>query len=934
MKKFYPLIIFLFFFQNISEARYFPSVNGISVGKVNCYEQLSSGEVLVGTSTGLFLYSQNNFAVILPASIHGVNDIAEDNSGNIWLATTHGGLMKLGGMQIAGAWSSQNSIVEDSVLSVTVDASGVVYFGTLEDFYKLSNYQVSSFGLSGSVTDPAVIAIEKFQNQIFTVVKDSVCIVHPSGLQKIQNGHFGQLFPLENGELFMGDYMSTSIAYKFNGAAFIQDSTFTRFVNIVPHYGAMRSAFYYNGDYFYNSTRNFYRNIPGDSVYFLHNSYLIDPDEYYSIIKHIPTGEVLVGSSDGLYVYDFNNTLSNFGNNITYIDYGEIRVPVNSQGNIFNDLNSELVPMTTAPANSQTGPVFIAALWFSGLDASNNLHLAASRYGANGRDFFPGAVPINLNENYVNAANNRVWKINRSEINYHIANWNSAGYLMPEVIQNWPAHGDPLLSEAPILAPFKDMNQNGLYEPQLGDYPVILGDQAIYFIYNDYKFAHTESNGLPLNVEIHGMAYVIIDSTDAQTIEDSKNTVFFHYTVNNRSLTNYHDFRISLFTDFDIGNSRDDYMGCDTVLNCYFGYNGDAYDEDSSGTMGYGYHPPAMGVTFLSHEMLSFMVYNNTGLVPWYITDPQTAMDYYNIMHSFWINGSSITYGNSGYGGTQPVSYMYPGNPWNPNEWSDATSGVIPYDRRGVATIGPENFPAGQSMCFEFAYVFDREDSTGANLENLFYLKRRILRIRDWYDTWTPGCLYYEHDFINSNAGPADDTLYSYIDTCLFDPYTMIDSAWIENISVSGNTAFVDWTVVQFPDTFHLQNVQYVLSNGGTHFFVLAVLCNSGYRLNGDGQNNVWYFSDISDATPTENPAPDWLEITVYPNPSSGLLSVYIPDFISGYSMLIYDMTGKLVYTTKLLGKSNSFDFSYFSKGVYFMQIPEAGKSLKWIKTD
>jgi hypothetical protein len=156
----------------------------------------------------------------------------------------------------------------------------------------------------------------------------------------------------------------------------------------------------------------------------------------------------------------------------------------------------------------------------------------------------------------------------------------------------------------------------------------------------------------------------------------------------------------------------------------------------------------------------------------------------------------------------------------------------------------------------------------------------------------------------------------------------------MEHITISGNIAHVDWVVVQFPDTFHFSNVQYVLSNGGTHFFVLAVLCNSGYRLNGDGQNNVWYFSDISDADPTENPAPDWQELTIFPNPSSGLMSVYIPDYITGYSMLVYDINGKLVYQTKLLGKSNSFDFSYFSKGVYFMQIPEAGKSLKWIKTD
>jgi hypothetical protein len=466
----------------------------------------------------------------------------------------------------------------------------------------------------------------------------------------------------------------------------------------------------------------------------------------------------------------------------------------------------------------------------------------------------------------------------------------------------------------------------------LGDYPIIRGDQAVYFIYNDYKYTHSESGGLPLNLEIHGLAYVNIDSTDVQTIEDSKNTIFFHYTVHNRSLTDYSDFRISLFTDFDIGCSIDDYIGCDTLLHSYFGYNSDVYDDLDD-----NYYPgaaPAMGVTFLSHDMKSFMNYNNIGMMPWWLTDPITAVEYNNVMHGFWKDGSPLTYGGQGYGGTQTCSYIFPGNPWNPSEWSDLNSGVYPFDRRGVANIGPEYLPAGQSMCFDFAYVFDWEDSSGTNLDNLFYLKRRIMRVRNWYDTWNSDCLYYEHNFINQNTGQSDDTLYAYVDSCLFDSYSLIDTAWMEHITISGNIAHVDWVVVQFPDTFHFSNVQYVLSNGGTHFFVLAVLCNSGYRLNGDGQNNVWYFSDISDADPTENPAPDWQELTIFPNPSSGLMSVYIPDYITGYSMLVYDINGKLVYQTKLLGKSNSFDFSYFSKGVYFMQIPEAGKSLKWIKTD
>lgn len=934
MRKIYLFVIALFCSVSLFAGHFYSNVSGLSIGFVNCIETLPTGEVLIGTSTGLFKYDQGSVDFVLPASIHGVNEIALDNVGNVWLATKHVGIVKLVNMQIDIAYSSQNSVAEDNVSCIAIDPSGIVYFGSDEDMYYLQNSQVYPYGLSGNTSSPAVIDIELFQNQVFAVVKDSACVLHGGNIQAVQIGNFGKLFPLENGELYMGDYFSTSIAYMFNGAIFTQDSTFTSFFNIAPHYGYVENAFYRNGNYYYYTRSHIYKIISGGSSQYINKGYFINPKEFYTEIECNSSGEVLIGSSDGLYVYNFNSFFGMFGNNSRYLDFGNIRLPINSQGDIFNDINSELDPMTMAPANSQTSPVFIADLWFSGLDQINNLHVAASRYGVNGRDFFAGAVPVNLNSNYVNAANNRVWKINRSEIEYHIANWNLPGYQMPEVIENWPAHGDPALGEAPILAPFKDNNQNGQYEPQYGDYPIIRGDQTIYFIYNDYKYDHTESGGLPLNIEIHGMAYVFIDSTDAQTIEDTKNTVFFHYTVHNRSLTDYHDFKISLFTDFDIGYAADDYIGCDTTLHCYFAYNGDDFDQDGNSTYGYGYHPPAMGVTFLSHEMQSFTVYNNLGIVPYYMTDPDSALAYFNVMNGLWPNGSPMTFGYSGYGGTQQVQFLYPGNPWNPNEWSDVTSGVQPYDRRGVATIGPEVFPAGQSLCTDFAYVFDREDTTGTNLENVFWLKRRILRVRDLYNTWNNECLYYEHDFINENYGQCNDTLYAYVDTCLFDPTTTIDTAWIENVSVLGNIASVDWVVVQFPDTFHFDNIEYLLNSSGTHFFVLAVLCNSGYRIFGTGQNNVWYFSDQSDADPVDEPLPEFNGITVFPNPSSGLLSVYIPDYITGYSMHVYDLNGKLLYQTDLLGKSNTFDFSYFSKGIYLVQFPEAGKSLKWIKTE
>ena len=45
------------------------------------------------------------------------------------------------------------------------------------------------------------------------------------------------------------------------------------------------------------------------------------------------------------------------------------------------------------------------------------------------------------------------------------------GYEVPDIIQNWPAHGDVAAGQDYYLAPFYDNNDDGTYNWQDGDYP-------------------------------------------------------------------------------------------------------------------------------------------------------------------------------------------------------------------------------------------------------------------------------------------------------------------------------------------------------------------------------------------------------------------------------------------------------------------------------
>src|SRR5690606_9836943 len=78
------------------------------------------------------------------------------------------------------------------------------------------------------------------------------------------------------------------------------------------------------------------------------------------------------------------------------------------------------------------------------------------------------------------------------------------GYTVPGYFFHWPAHGDPAKGQDFKLASFFDLNQNGEYEPELGDYPgydlagvidckakrrddpiPLFGDQNIWWVFND-----------------------------------------------------------------------------------------------------------------------------------------------------------------------------------------------------------------------------------------------------------------------------------------------------------------------------------------------------------------------------------------------------------------------------------------------------------------
>ncbi|MDR1758778.1 MAG: hypothetical protein LBR51_07515 [Bacteroidales bacterium] len=301
------------------------------------------------------------------------------------------------------------------------------------------------------------------------------------------------------------------------------------------------------------------------------------------------------------------------------------------------------------PKGSGKTSMFCAALWIGGRDASNQLKLAAVRFRQVGDDFWTG--PLSLVDATVSQATcskyDRFYKITRAEVEQHIAAFETGtkdpDYVIPENIMNWPAHGDVSLGQSRYLAPFKDVDGDGEYTPENGDYPeydlnndycpwteankerakaptgsaaglpmpaewwqyqgqkkvdgmiyadhVLKGDETLFWIFNDMGNTHTETQGEQIGLEIRGQAFAFA------TNDELNNMTFYSYEIINRSSYKLTNTYFSQWVDPDLGYAQDDYVGCDVARGLGYCYNGK--EVDGTGQLwAYGAQPPAVGVDF------------------------------------------------------------------------------------------------------------------------------------------------------------------------------------------------------------------------------------------------------------------------------------------------------------------------------------------------
>jgi len=633
-----------------------------------------------------------------------------------------------------------------------------LWIGTDQGLYKHDGINLTAYNVSNNkLNNDTVLQIKFWNNELWVATKN--------GLTKIDNSNNSFTY-LSNNSALKQNYIydidifqnKLYIAYKADFNDFLNVQYFNGTIFSQLNDVAMQTKIdrYYQINKIKTSPEGLVLgDLNGELIYFNSTTKKIfsTGSNFITSINigwHATSNSLAVSFKNNgypLWLLDFNTYdcfgCDNLPRNNKYIDINNVRANMQNRGVMNAKENTSytdylLNPGYEFPKGTNSRIYVHNALWMGGLDNNNNLHLAAQTYQQTGNDFWPG--PINIATSTTDTATailyDKIWKINRFDIEefkwaFTQGTVQNGTYVVPQDIIDWPANGNSVLNQN--LAPFFDVNADGLYAPlQDGDYPIIKGDQMLYFIFNDKLSNHGESGGLPIGVEVHASVYAYRCDSLADSLQVVNNTLFYNFDVINRSNTTYNNFIIGSFQNPNLQIYSDNtvaslpsrnlsysssksqnllvdslYKGLKVgtaILNGPLAPQGDGLDNNNNGQI------DETDEKCLLNYSMNFR--NDQSVMG----NPQTANHFYQYMQSKWKDNTPLTYGINGYGGTTPVNYAFNGQPWDTTTWNCNEAAHW----RIVQSAGPVNFLAGDTITFEYAFVNHKDLTLPWNLQSTF----------------------------------------------------------------------------------------------------------------------------------------------------------------------------------------------------------------------
>ncbi|MFM1773006.1 MAG: hypothetical protein RLZZ71_2148 [Bacteroidota bacterium] len=452
--------------------------------------------------------------------------------------------------------------------------------------------------------------------------------------------------------------------------------------------------------------------------------------------------------------------------NFSTLNTNNVKVVVSANGVI--GYHPSLEKGSWMPADDSAGTIFAASPWISGINAQGEVLITTQYVFTENQSWFYGPLTQNTTaDSAYSETFNHVWNIKQSEINTHVAYFQSLqngttatlfpnGYTIPADFLSWPAHGDVSLGYDFNLAPFVDYNSDNLYNPQDGDYPIICGDECLYLIINDIGNSTIPKMGNQVEMWIYAF--------DTPNIPAVNNTFFTKFKFTNKSNQTFYNTRISQMNDLDIGYAFNDYSGTDVAYGALYAYTGTATDYSLSGAPSYGDIPTMESMLLLRGPLLDADLIDNAnytnvmaealnsygergfGFGDGIIDNERSGLagsvnylnssnpvlgepsgsyptGYYNLMLGKHIDGSEVLHPTTG----NPVTYWAPGTSDIYNElvpdseqFIHSDNGLPPNDVRQVGTTLPFTYEPGESNFLDLAYVFAQaEPGSGTSVETV-----------------------------------------------------------------------------------------------------------------------------------------------------------------------------------------------------------------------
>ncbi len=263
-------------------------------------------------------------------------------------------------------------------------------------------------------------------------------------------------------------------------------------------------------------------------------------------------------------------------------------------------------------------------------------------------------------------------------------------------------------------APYQDLNGNGHYDPDSGDVPGVPGaDETVWYVCNDNNSGATTNlyGSVPMGIELQVTVWAYAQS-------GALGNMFFkkYLIINKGGAGNTIDsMYVSQWADVDLGNSTDDFSGCDTSLSLGYTYN--AFPTDATYDP---LPPPVTGFDFFQGPVVAapgdsgifkgHRIYDkkNLPMTAFYyfargdatVTDPvqgsysEGTLRFYNFFKGrIGLTGQPFTDPNTG----QPTSFALAGDPVKGTGWIDGQ--VLPAgDRRQGLASGPFTMAVGDTQ--------------------------------------------------------------------------------------------------------------------------------------------------------------------------------------------------------------------------------------------